>query len=351
MYVEQFEYLNQRAVIDRGLANHQIQSNSTSATSLSQPYSQSQSRAPRTPSPPFHRAPAPLSLTTALQGVPSSVGDSSDDDDDINTSLPFPVPLPRSDFLVAGTFDPSTYLSSVVAHRYQTLEDLRIELRTRVQNLNTELVELVNAHQEEFVGLGGSLRGGEEKVEEVRVGVLGLRREIGDIKAVVETRERDVGRALEERRRCRADIEVGRACLEFEESLGVLEGKLGLDSAQKKHDLEESDSQDSEDDDEDDSGGASIAGVSLAKVDRRVGDLNAIERIASRAGQDHPFIRAQEARLSKCRELLLLDLRTCLAHLKGSSDASDIDHKMRVLRLFTELKSSKEAVDLLRSSR
>ena len=95
-------------------------------------------------------------------------GDVSSDDED---NLPYPEALPRSDFL-APTFDAPTYLSTL-SDRHQTLEDLRSDLRERSQGLSKELLDLVNTNYEQFLSLGSDLKGGEEKVEDVRVGLLG----------------------------------------------------------------------------------------------------------------------------------------------------------------------------------
>src|SRR5580700_8340667 len=103
---------------------------------------------------------------------------SSTDDED---NLPYPEALPRSDFL-APNFDALVYLSSL-SHRHQTLEDLRSDLRERSQTLSKELLDLVNTNYEEFLSLGSDLKGGEEKVQDVRVGLLGFKRGVEDVRA------------------------------------------------------------------------------------------------------------------------------------------------------------------------
>lgn len=191
------------------------------------------------------------------------------------------------------------------------------------------------------MGLGASLRGGEEKVEEVRVGVLGLGREVRDVRQKVGEREAEVRGWVGERRRCREGIEVGRGLLGFEEALGGLEGKVGIQHRKKKEEDEEemSEGGTSEEDDEDDNeeGDGDVAGVSMSRLKRRVEDLLRIARLAERVGQDHPFIQAQRPRVAKCREVLLMDLNTCLKHLKGS-ETSIPQQKLDLLRLYREIK-------------
>lgn len=234
--------------------------------------------------------------------------------------------------------------------RYQTLEDLRGELRTRVQNLNQELVELVNAHQDEFMGLGASLKGGEERIEELRVGVLGLRREVEDVRGVLVQRERDVHAWLGRRRKVRGEMELARGLLRFEELLVGLEVKLRLQGKHRDELDEESEDGTSEEEEEDDNEDVDmIAGILYERLRRRVEDLLRIARLAERVGDEHPFINGQRPRVAKCREAILSDLNTCLKQTKTSSSTSP-ERKLELLRMYREVKfgeSSNEKLDWL----
>ncbi|KAI1538120.1 COG2 multi-domain protein [Pyrenophora tritici-repentis] len=155
---------------------------------------------------------------------------SSDEDDEDNLStLPFATPLRRSDFLVPY-FSPSEYLSTL-RNRHQTLEDLRAELRSRSQLLSKELLDLVNSNYQDFLNLGNSLHGGEEKVEEVRVGLLGFRKEVDGLMEVVGSREEEVKELLDERRDVRRKIEVGRRLVDYDARLKELEAELMIETA------------------------------------------------------------------------------------------------------------------------
>jgi hypothetical protein len=103
----------------------------------------------------------------------SSSSSSAADDDDV--PLPFPSALPRDDFLKPD-FDPVAYLSALLPDRHQTLEDLRGELRDRSGAISAELLELVNGNYTAFLSLGGELKGGEDRVEDVKVALLAFRR-------------------------------------------------------------------------------------------------------------------------------------------------------------------------------
>lgn len=242
----------------------------------------------------------------------------------------------------------------MVKERYQTLEDLRGELRTRVQSLNQELVELVNAHQEEFMGLGASMKGGEERIEELRVGVLGLRREVEDVRKVLVDRERDVKGWLGQRRKLRGELELGRGLLKFEELLEGLEVKLRLKGMRSRGEIGEG-SDDGEvengtsEEEEEDEDVESIAGISYPRLSRRVEDLLRIARLAERVGDEHPFIGAQRQRVAKCRAVILSDLNTCLKQIQTTRTTSP-ERKIELLRLYREVKfgeSNSEPLDWL----
>ncbi|KAI2476566.1 COG2 multi-domain protein [Pyrenophora tritici-repentis] len=206
---------------------------------------------------------------------------SSDEDDEDNLStLPFATPLRRSDFLVPD-FSPSEYLSTL-RNRHQTLEDLRAELRSRSQLLSKELLDLVNSNYQDFLNLGNSLHGGEEKVEEVRVGLLGFRKEVDGLMEVVGSREEEVKELLDERRDVRRKIEY-RLVLGLEKELS-----------------------------------------------------------------EHPFVTAQAPRIAKARSTLLMDLSTALQQAK-SAGSSGSGRVIKVMKIYTDMEESAEAVKLLKT--
>lgn len=183
------------------------------------------------------------STSESADTTPAYVDSPSFGSDDEDT-LPYPAELARNDFL-APNFDAQTYLSSL-RNRHQTLEDLRSDLRQRSQLLNRELLDLVNGNYEEFLSLGGDLKGGEEKVEGVRVGLLGFQREVEGIRKAVQDRARETGELLQEKKVLRKEIVLGRALLEVHERLEELEEKLGIKTREG-----EEDDEDDEDDEED----------------------------------------------------------------------------------------------------
>lgn len=256
--------------------------------------------------------------------------------------MPYPAPLQRNDFL-EPEFLPSKYLSTL-SNRHQTLEDLRSELRTRSQLLNKELLDLVNSNYQDFLNLGNSLHGGEEKVEEVRVGLLGFRKEIGTLKGVVEEKEQEVGQLLEERREAREKIELGKRLLDYDARIMELETDLDINKeaiSDPKDDI--SDSEEEDEDDEDDPS----YGVSIAKLRRNVMQYILI-REQEKSLEEHPFITAQVPRTTKIRSTLLLDLSTALKQAKSGGTAGS-GRLMKIMTVYADMDESAEAVKVLKS--
>ncbi|KAI0439730.1 oligomeric golgi complex component, COG2-domain-containing protein [Xylaria telfairii] len=265
----------------------------------------------------------------------SAASEGSDDDD---TPLPFPTALPRSDFL-APSFSAASYLSSL-PHRHQTLEDLRSDLRERSAAIGAELLELVNANYASFLGLGDELQGGEDRVEDVRVGLLGFRRAVEDVRGRVRDRGAEVAALTGELSAVRGEIEVGRKMLELDDRIAALEGRLAIGSAA---DSDESEDDDDEDDDEDG------VGSSAAKLTQLAGDYVAMDELADEIGWDIPLVRRMEERMIRCRNTLLLDLNAALKEARKAG----VPGRTKLLRLmgvYAMLDAQAEAVKALKSS-
>ncbi|KAH6638914.1 oligomeric golgi complex component, COG2-domain-containing protein [Boeremia exigua] len=256
------------------------------------------------------------------------------DDEDLDT-LPFAKPLQRSDFLTP-TFTPSAYLSTL-SNRHQTLEDLRSELRARSQLLSRELLDLVNANYADFLTLGNSLRGGEERVEGVRVGLLGFAKEVAVLEALVREREEEVRVLVQERRLVRQRIEVGRRLIGIEERLRECEEGVAVEA----RDGELSDSSESEDED------GEGYGTSVARLRKNVVQYRLVKE-AVKGLEEHPFVVAQTARLGKVRSTLLLDLSTALQQAKRAGTAGS-DRVMQIMKVYADMEEPGEAVKVLKA--
>lgn len=267
----------------------------------------------------------------------SSSNDPNDEDAfDPDAPLPFPTALSRNDFL-APDFNAATYLSSLfpgdsdssslVSHRHQTLEDLRTELRERSSAISAELLELVNANYTSFLGLGDELKGGEERVEDVRVALLGFRRQVEEVQSRVRGRREDVQRTASELRTVRGEVEQGRKMLELDERCEVLLGQLEDGRADDEGDI------DDEDEDEDER---------LAVLAQ---EYSAIERLADAIGRDLPYVRKMEERVIRCRNTLLVDLG---AATKEARKAGEKDRVVNLLSIYRLLGASAEGVKILK---
>ncbi|KAI0871227.1 oligomeric golgi complex component, COG2-domain-containing protein [Hypoxylon argillaceum] len=296
--------------------------------------------------PPLTAAPAPNQAPNSpnpfTHPPPPSSSASSETSSDTDTPLPFPTALPRSDFL-SPTFSAATYLSSL-PHRHQTLEDLRSDLRERSAAIGAELLALVNANYASFLGLGDSLRGGEERAEDVRVALLGFRRAVDEVRSRVRARGAEVSTLTRELGDVRGEIEVGRKMLELDDRVAALEARLAIGSAGPESD--ESEDDDDEEDDEGDEAG--LVGSSAGKLTQLAADYVAVGELADEIGRDAPVVRRMEERIIRCRNTLLLDLNAALKEAKKAG----VPGRTKLLRLmgvYATLDAQVEAVKALKS--
>ncbi|KAF7563176.1 hypothetical protein G7046_g973 [Stylonectria norvegica] len=287
--------------------------------------------------------PPAASSAAPIFNLPSSSSSSSDTDDD--APLPFPEALPRSDFL-APTFQPAAYLSALPT-RHQTLEDLRSDLRDRSGAISSELLELVNSNYTAFLSLGSELRGGDDKVEGVKVSLLGFRRAVEEVKGKVATRREEVGSLNDELRDVRSAIEQGRRMIELSERISSLEERLTLDSLPPSSRDNEWDEDESEEESEDEDG---LVGSSPAKLETSAREYSRITDLADTIGRDHPFVVKMEERLMRCRNTLLLDLGNALKEGKkaGPKGYNRVIQYLGIYRIFD---AQAEALKALRSDK
>jgi hypothetical protein len=270
---------------------------------------------------------------------------SSDDED----NLPYPEALPRENFL-SPDFDAPSYLSTL-SDRHQTLEDLRSDLRERSQALSKELLDLVNTNYEQFLSLGSDLKGGEEKVEDVRVGLLGFKRGVEDVRGKVRERKVEVEGLLSEKKGISREIALGRKLLELDARLEELEDRLMVASlGRTANSLDEdswSDSEDEEDDEEELAPEGGVGGTSTRKLQRLVVDFRHVEHLSSSIGRDHPFIAAQEPRILQVRNTILLDLSTALKQVASLGEEGK-PRLIKILSIYRVLEASDAAVKVLK---
>ncbi|KAJ5165560.1 uncharacterized protein N7500_007390 [Penicillium coprophilum] len=284
-----------------------------------------------------------------------SDGSSSDFDED-PSGLPFPEPLSRTSFL-APDFDPATFLSSLT-NRHQSLEDLRQELRGLEQLLNKELLDLVNENYQDFLSLGSALRGGEEKIEGVKVGVLSFQRDVKAIRDKVEARRQEVEELLNAKRQLRTNADIGKDLLDYADRVEELEHRLMIqDKSSQEHATSgESDSESDlysgeSDDSDDDELADGTPAISLKRLEHHAQKFVYLTSIAARVGEKHPFLLAQQSRVAKIKSTILLDLKTALeqATAAGGQQGKRDARTMAILRIYDLMGEDVSAVAALKN--
>lgn len=234
---------------------------------------------------------------------------------------------------------------------------MRQELRSLEQLLNKELLDLVNENYQDFLSLGTALRGGEQKVEGVKVGLLSFQRDVQSIRDKIETRRREVEALLNEKRKLRSRADIGKELLDYADRVEELEHRLMIaDKATRRDTATEDDISDTdsdlygsgsdESDDEELENGT--APVSLKRLERHVQKYVFLTSISKRLGEQHPFLLAQQPRVAKVKSTVLLDLKTALEQAGHAGNKREA-RTMAVLRLYDLMGEDISAVAALKS--
>ena len=205
----------------------------------------------------------------------------------------------------------------------------------------------MNSNYQDFLSLGSSLQGGEEKVEEVRVGLLGFKRDVEGLKEKVDDRRKEVDQLVEEKRRVRKEIQRGRGLLEVDQRLEELEEGLllKLKGATTRRETDTDDIEISES--EEDSGNeAAKNSTSISRLQRRVIQFVYTRKLADKIGSDQPFIAKQEERLSRVRNTLLLDIGSAFKQISTNEHARGTT--LKILNIYRELGEPDEALRILK---
>ncbi|KAL8988848.1 MAG: hypothetical protein Q9177_002141 [Variospora cf. flavescens] len=266
----------------------------------------------------------------------------SDDSDSGEDNLPYPKPLSRAAFLTPD-FDPATYLSSL-RNRHQTLEDLRAELRTRSQDISKELLDLVNDNYQDFLSLGGSLQGGDEKVEEVRLGLLGFKREIEGLKAKLDQRRREVAGLVAQRKAVRRQLQLGRTLCGIDYRLRELEQSLLITTNEALQDKKAGDNYQGISEGDEDSDDSQEGNGSTSRLIKHVRQYLLTRREMERIGLQDKFVVQNQARMAGVRHTILLDLGNAVKQNRGQDD----QQLMTLLAAYRDLEEGHEAVQVLK---
>jgi hypothetical protein len=209
-------------------------------------------------------------------------------------------------------------------------------------------LELVNSNYTAFLSLGDDLRGGDEKVEDVKVALLGFRRAVEEVKGKVTKRREESQSLNNDLKEIRSTIEQGRRMIELSERLSALEEKLALDSlpgASGDQEWDEDDGEESDDDEMDQ--GKGMLGSSPSKLLASARECSRVIEIFKTLDQDHPFVVRMEERITRCRNTLLLDLGNALKEARKAGVKGQ-ERVMKYLGIYRILDAQHEAVKALR---
>lgn len=210
------------------------------------------------------------------------------------------------------------------------------------------MLDLVNENYQDFLSLGGSLQGGEEKIEEVRLGLLGFRRDVGALKDKVGAKQKEVEGLVTERKAIREDIQLGRALLDIDQRLQELEERLTISMIRPAESPEDDEgfsvSSDSENGTEDEQSG----GVPTSRLQRHAQQYMYVTKLRDKIGRDHPFLVKQQGRVTRLRNTIFLDLSNAL---KQSVKSMDQERTMKVLGIYRDMDEAEEATKTLKDKR
>lgn len=187
-------------------------------------------------------------------------------------------------------------------------------------------------------------------IEEVRVGLLGFRRDVQDLRCKVEERKMELAVLVEERRRIRKDVQTGRALLEISQRLDELEQRLMVLPSEKElgpsQDDYDSYGLDYSEEDSDEEGVHHT--MSTSQLQAQVHQFLHIKRLMVRAPSDHPFLARQEERMKKVGHTLLLDLSSALTQVVPVDDL-DKERLLKIASIYRDMGEGGEALKVLKS--
>jgi conserved oligomeric Golgi complex subunit 2 len=194
--------------------------------------------------------------------------------------------------------------------------------------------------------LGSTLSGGEEKVEEIRVGLLAFQRDLTSVKDNVEHRRTKVAVLINDRRSTIKQIQVGKSLLEIAERLEDLEASLMIggttDEAHKGAQSETKYLSDESDDDAED------GQIALHRLELHAEQYLILQLQLQRHSPTQRYIQSQSDRISRIKSTLGLDLEGALKHCKSvQKDQPEavlrIDRLTELLLLVNQLEPTKAA--------
>ncbi|KAI9602724.1 hypothetical protein H4Q26_002021 [Puccinia striiformis f. sp. tritici PST-130] len=282
------------------------------------------------------------------------------------TSLELPVGLPLSHQVFRDPeFDPDQFLLS---RRHTALEDLRLELRSYLGGLKSELVSLINEDYEDFIGLGMGLRGTVERamgkmkapIGQAKQDVLEARRELGIERGDLEGLLNERREVIEGKKLVRLMLDCGDSVTKVEEMLSIQQqppllasqkSKLSLGSSNPSNTLHRSGSKhnrsvlslDLVDD-------TSIIESGVKRIERITNEYTRMLYLVSK-GRDLNYVTSLQPRIKLITDALHRELASLLKSILRTprSDARKRDCLLECLRAYESLGAVTRAEEVIKT--
>ncbi|KAK4906197.1 hypothetical protein LTR28_000645, partial [Elasticomyces elasticus] len=174
-------------------------------------------------------------------------------------------------------------------------------------------------------------------------------RVVESVRANVSERLEEIKVLLEERKRARKSIALGRALLEVNGRIEELEERLVVESIGKSGVDDEEDTG-SEDDSDTGEGGVVLNGISaipVSRLRRHAQQYLSIQQLMQHIGPQNVFLMAQQSRMIKIRNTMLLDLGTAFKQAKAAGQAGG-DRLLKIAGIYRDLGELGEAMRALK---
>ena len=192
------------------------------------------------------------------------------------------------------------------------------------------------------------MKGGEEKIEEVRLGIFSFKREVEGLKEKVNGKTKEVEGLVIERKAIREQIQLGRKLLDIDQRLQDLEARLMIDSNGEAGPAEDNEDSGASSESEVDTEDEETGGIPTSRLRRHAQRYLYIARLSDRIGLDHPFLSKQQGRMMRLKNTVLLDLSNALKESRRSKDQA---RTMKILGIYREMDEANEVIKLLKDIR
>ena len=177
----------------------------------------------------------------------------------------------------------------------------------------------MNDNCQDYLNLGTTLQGGEDRLEEVRLGLLSGQRDLISIRDNVAQRQAKVSALIQEKRQLAKSVQTANALMDFEQLLEDLETVLLLRPQENGTEAQDQDMYEEGDD---------VKGEDtlLTRLDRQVEQYLILKLLVRRHESGQPYILAQQDRLAKVKSTLLLDLNGAVKQLRAAEEGQAPAH-------------------------